>query len=56
MDENNEIDDLTLYSLGLLSEKEIEVLMDAALNHKTVDYEVEMVIRRNMQHGFPYDP
>jgi len=40
VDENNEIDDLTLYSLGLLSEKEIEVLMDAALNHKTVDYEV----------------
>ncbi|HOQ07273.1 MAG TPA: ABC transporter ATP-binding protein, partial [Clostridiales bacterium] len=40
VDENNEIDDLTLYSLGLLSEKEIEVLMDAALNQKTVDYEI----------------
>mgnify|MGYP001290609137 FL=1 len=40
VDENNEIDDLTLYTLGLLSEKEIEVLMDAALNKKTVDYEI----------------
>ena len=40
VDEDNEIDDLTLYTLGLLSEKEIETLMDAALNKKTVDYEV----------------
>ncbi|HOJ80638.1 MAG TPA: ABC transporter ATP-binding protein/permease [Clostridiales bacterium] len=40
VDENNEIDDLTLYTLGLLSEKEIEILMDAALNKKTVDYEI----------------
>lgn len=40
-DENNEIDDLTLYALGLKSEKEIETLMDAALNHTTVDYEVQ---------------
>jgi len=41
VDENNEIDDLTLYALGLKSEKEIETLMDAALNHTTVDYEIQ---------------
>lgn len=41
VDENNEIDDMTLYALGLKSEEEIEKLMDAAINHTTVDYEVQ---------------
>ena len=41
VDENNEIDDLTLYALGLKSEKEIDTLMEAALNHTTVDYEIQ---------------
>lgn len=41
VDENNEIDDMTLYALGLKSEKEIQALVDAALNQTTVDYEVQ---------------
>ncbi len=41
VDENNELDDLVLYALGLKSREEIDVLMDAALNRKTVDYEVQ---------------
>lgn len=40
VDEKNEIDDMTLYALGLISEEEINELMDAAFNHTTVDYEV----------------
>jgi len=41
VDENNEIDDMTLYALGLKSEEEIQKLMDATINHTTVDYEVQ---------------
>jgi len=41
VDENNEIDDMTLYALGLKSEEEIRKLMDAAVNHTTIDYEVQ---------------
>jgi len=41
VDENNEIDDLTLYALGLKSEKEISALMEAARNKTTVDYEIQ---------------
>ena len=32
VDENNELDDVTLYALGLLSEEDIEELADAAIN------------------------
>lgn len=32
VDENNEIDDMTLYALGLKSEEEINAIVDAALN------------------------
>lgn len=32
VDENNEIDDMTLYALGLLSEKEIDNMANAAIN------------------------
>lgn len=32
VDENNEIDDITLYALGLKSEEEIDAIVDAALN------------------------
>jgi len=39
VDKNNEIDDMTLYALGLKSEKEIKDLMDAVINKTTVDYE-----------------
>lgn len=41
VDENNEIDDMTLYALGLKSEEEIKKLMDAAINQTIVDYEVQ---------------
>lgn len=41
VDENNEIDDMTLYALGLKSEEEIKELMEAAVNHTTVDYEIQ---------------
>ena len=39
VDENNELDDLTLYALGLKSQEEIEALMDAAMNKEAVEYE-----------------
>ncbi len=32
LDENNEIDDIALYALGLISAEEIDILADAALN------------------------
>jgi len=41
VDENNEIDDMTLYALGLKSEEEIKALMEAAINHTTIDYEIK---------------
>lgn len=41
VDDNNEIDDLTLYALGLKSEEEIQKLIEAAVNHKTIDYEIQ---------------
>lgn len=41
VDEKNEIDDMTLYALGLKSEEEIKKLMDATVNHTIVDYDVQ---------------
>lgn len=41
VDENQEIDDMTLYALGLKSEEEIKELMEAAINHTTIDYEIQ---------------
>lgn len=41
VDENNEIEDMTLYALGLKSEEEIKKLMDATVNQTTIDYEVQ---------------
>ena len=32
LNENNELDDLTLYALGLLSEKDIDAIIDSAVN------------------------
>jgi putative ABC transport system permease protein len=34
LDENNELDDVTLYALGLLSEEDMNTLADAAINKK----------------------
>lgn len=41
VDQNNELNDLTLYALGLKSSEEIDTLMQAALEKKTVEYEVQ---------------
>ena len=37
VDENNEIDDLTLYALGLTPKKDIDALSNAAVNQQTVE-------------------
>ncbi len=39
VDENNEIDDMTLYALGLKSREDIDFLMDAAVNKTDIEYE-----------------
>ena len=36
-DKNNEVDDLALYALGLISEKDIDVIFDATINKTTVE-------------------
>jgi putative ABC transport system permease protein len=40
VDENNEIDDMTLYSLGLLSDEEIDKIVNAAVDGTSVEYEM----------------
>ncbi len=37
VDEHNELDDMTLYALGLKSKDEIDAIMDAALNKTTLE-------------------
>lgn len=37
LDENNELDDMTLYALGLESEEQINAIMDAAKNKQTLE-------------------
>ncbi|MBR1723834.1 MAG: ABC transporter, partial [Ruminococcus sp.] len=39
LDENNEIDDLSLYALGLKSHDDMKAMMDAALNQEEVEYD-----------------
>jgi len=41
VDENNEIDDMTLYALGLKSKDEIDAMAKAAFNKTTIDAEME---------------
>ncbi len=41
VDEQNELDDMTLYALGLKSKEQIDKLADAAINQGTVELEVE---------------
>lgn len=38
LDENNELDDLTLYALGLKSKEDIDKIMEAALNDTGIEY------------------
>ncbi|MBQ3100757.1 MAG: ABC transporter ATP-binding protein/permease [Clostridia bacterium] len=40
VDENNELDDLTLYALGLESKEEIDAIVDAAKNKESLDHEL----------------
>ncbi len=39
LDENNELDDMALYSLGLKSKEEIDAMTKAALTQQTIEYE-----------------
>ena len=39
LDENNEIDDMALYALGLKSKEEIDAVMQAAVNQTGVEVE-----------------
>lgn len=39
VDENNELDDMALYSLGLKSKEEIDAMTKAAINGDKIDYE-----------------
>ena len=41
VDENNEIDDMTLYALGLMSKEDIDSLADAAFNKNSIDFETK---------------
>ena len=41
LDENNELDDLTLYALGLKSKEDIDAIMDAAINKTTLENDTQ---------------
>ena len=41
VDENNEVDDITLYALGLKSKEDIDALAHAAMNQQSIELEVE---------------
>ncbi len=41
IDENNELDDLTLYALGLESREDIDAIVDAAIDKQTLDHELQ---------------
>ena len=41
LDENNELDDMTLYALGLKSKEDIDAIMQAAVNQTDIDRDIE---------------
>ncbi len=41
LDENNELDDMTLYALGLKPKADIDAIIDAAEDKKTIDFKSE---------------
>ena len=41
VDERNEIDDMTLYALGLKSKEDVDALAHAAINQESIDLEVQ---------------
>ncbi len=60
VDENNEIDDMTLYALGLKSEEEMNALADAALNKQNIEVEekhwtYEEIRAMEFRTIFPFD-
>ncbi len=60
LNENNELDDLTLYALGLLSESEIDAIIDAAINKETLPsdnqkWSYEEICNLRFKTIFPYD-
>ena len=60
VNENNELDDLTLYSLGLLSREEIDLIVDKAskgepLNANSQKWSYEEICGLSFKVVFPYD-
>lgn len=60
LNERNELDDLTLYALGLLSEAEIDAIIDAAVNGTTLPettprWTYEEIMELRFKTIFPYD-
>lgn len=41
LDDNNELDDMTLYALGLKSDGDIDAIMNAALNKTELDADIQ---------------
>ncbi len=61
LDKNNELDDLTLYALGLIGEEEIDAIIDAAVEGKELEdnlnnkWTYEEVCNREFRTILPYD-
>ena len=60
LNENNELDDLTLYALGLLSEEEIDAIIDAAVHGEKLPadnkkWSYEEICSLTFKTIFPYD-
>ena len=60
VNENNELDDLTLYSLGLISREEIDKIIDAAANNQPLNAQMqkwsyEEICGLTFKAIFPYD-
>ena len=60
VDENNEIDDMTLYALGLKSEEDIDALAQAALGKQNIDvviqsWSYEEIRAMEFRTVFPFD-
>ena len=61
VDENNELDDLTLYALGLLDRNEIDAIIDAAANGKPLEksenqrWTYEELCQKAFKTIMPYD-
>ena len=61
VDENNELDDLTLYALGLLDRTEIDAIIDAAANGRPLEktdsqrWTYEELCQKTFKTIMPYD-